>query len=163
MFIRYSMFLFANRSEEDIPPHIKPPNLHIMARKAVPLVLAGAAMALAGLPVQIETRSSVTSRLANIHLSFDKIIDGEVTYTYGLCGRSSPDEAHHVLGRSDGATSHSKRLVWVLPDDAVSGGCISAWDPRGNLVGRSEPQLLHNRHKRRVQKRAGRIVLSGIT
>ncbi|KAK4450492.1 L-amino-acid oxidase [Podospora aff. communis PSN243] len=119
------------------------------------LALGGAALAVAGnLPVQIETRSPVTSRLANLHLSFDRLVEGDITFTYGLCSHGTSQHAHHVVGRADGATSHSKRLVWIVPEDASSGGCISAWNTDGILVGRSEPQFLHKRHKRRAEKRA---------
>jgi len=129
-----------------------------MVRRAFPFALGGAAMAMAGsLPLQIETRSPVTSRVANLHLSLDRLIEGDITFTYGPCSRSTQGDAHHVVARADGASSHSKRLVWIVPDNANSGGCISGWDSEGLLVGRSDPQLLHKRHQRRAEKRAGEL------
>jgi hypothetical protein len=127
-----------------------------MVRRAFSLALGGVAMGMAAnLPVQIETRSPVTSRLANLHLSFDRLFEGDIAFTYGPCRQHSVNDAHHVVARADRATSHAKRLVWIVPEDAISGGCISAWNTEGILVGRSEPQLLHKRHKRRAEKRAG--------
>ncbi|KAK1753643.1 L-amino-acid oxidase [Echria macrotheca] len=126
-----------------------------MVRSAalVALGATGVIAAQSGLPVEISTRSAVTSRLANIHLSIETPLDGDVVFTYGSCAARSPSAAHHVVGRADGATSHAKRLVWILPEDTYSGGCISAWLEE-TLVGRSQPQVLQQRHKRRAQRRA---------
>ncbi|KAK5653712.1 hypothetical protein OQA88_8743 [Cercophora sp. LCS_1] len=124
-----------------------------MMLKAATLIASGAALAQAAFPVRIETRSEVTSRVANVHLSFSRPINSEIEFTYGPCSSLSPRDAHHTLGRADGTSSHAKRLVWVLPDGVDSGGCISAWDADA-LVGRSEPQILQKRHERRAQKRA---------
>ncbi|KAK0648152.1 flavin-containing amine oxidoreductase [Cercophora newfieldiana] len=132
-----------------------------MVRRAFPLALGGAALAVAGsLPVQIETRTPVTSRVANLHLSLDRLIEGDITFTYGPCSHNSPETAHHVVARSDGASSHSKRLVWIVPEDASSGGCISAWNTKSILVGRSDPQVLHKRHQRRAAKRDAGIEMT---
>jgi hypothetical protein len=82
-------------------------------------------------------------------------IDGPITVAYGTCTSPSLQDAHHVLGQSGGSASESTRLVWVLPEDTEAGGCLSAWDSVGMLVGRSEPQLVQNNQKRRAEKRAG--------
>ena len=128
-----------------------------MARRAVICFLIGSATTLgsAPLPIQIETKSEVYSRLANLHLSFSEPVAGEVVFTYGGCHTGVPEAAHHVVGRADGITDHAKRLVWIVPDNAHSGGCISAWDSQGSLVGRSEPQTLHKRHQRRRMAKRG--------
>lgn len=119
------------------------------------LLLGGAAAASVGLPVQLETRSAVTSRLSNVHLSTARSVDGPITVGYGSCTSSSVQDVHHILGKTQVGASDSTRLVWVLPEDTESGGCLSAWDPSDSLVGRSEPQLVHNNQKRRAEKRAG--------
>ncbi len=127
-----------------------------MAGRTLPFLLfGGAAAASVGLPVQLETRSALTSRLANVHLSVARSVEGPITVAYGPCASSSVQDAHHILGQSGGSASDSTRLVWVLPEDTGSGGCLSAWDSAGMLVGRSEPQTVHNSQKRRAEKRAG--------
>lgn len=118
------------------------------------LLLGGAAAASVNLPVQLETRSAVTSRLANVHLSITRSIEGPITVVYGPCTSSSVRDAHHILGQSGGGASDSTRLVWVVPEHTGSGGCLSAWDSAGMLVGRSEPQTVQNNQKLKAQKRA---------
>ncbi|KAK0702183.1 flavin-containing amine oxidoreductase [Lasiosphaeris hirsuta] len=134
-----------------------------MARLTVSLMIGSAAAALAELPIHIETRTAVTSRVANVHLSFDHVIEGNITFTYGPCEATSTEGAHHVLGRADGTSGHATRLVWILPEDAQSGYCISAWDNQGALAGRSQSQFLEQRHKRRAEKRALSVQMTNAT
>ncbi|KAL7623166.1 hypothetical protein AAE478_006847 [Parahypoxylon ruwenzoriense] len=111
------------------------------------------------LPVKLETRSELSSRLANVHVSFEAPVDGIVTYTYGRCDNTQPHEAHHTVSR--GAGTKDSRLVWILPNDVEFDGCISAWDQRGLLVGRSERQQLS---KRRLKRRgANSIEMTNVT
>lgn len=122
------------------------------------LLLGGCAAAAPSsvFPVKLETRGTVTSRLSNVHLSVEGAVEGPVTVTYGPCASLSARDAHHTLGETPATKgSNSTRLVWVLPERTESGACLSAWDSAGALVGRSEPQLLQNRHVRRAMKRAG--------
>ena len=125
------------------------------------LLLGGAAAASVGLPVQLETRSAVTSRIANVHLSTARSVDGPITVGYGSCTSLSVEDAHHILGKAEASASDPTRLVWLLPKDTESGGCLSAWDSSGSLVGRSEPQMVHNNQKRRAEKRAGMCFPNG--
>ncbi|KAI0842611.1 flavin-containing amine oxidoreductase [Hypoxylon sp. FL0890] len=111
------------------------------------LASQAAAVPASNLPVKLETRSELNSRLANIHVSFEAPVDGVVTYTYGHCHNTQLHEAHHTVGRGTG--SKDSRLVWILPDNVRFDGCISAWDQRGILVGRSEPQRLSRRKLKR--------------
>ncbi|KAI1401921.1 flavin-containing amine oxidoreductase [Hypoxylon fuscum] len=115
-------------------------SLAALASQALPVSAAR-------LPVKLETRSELSSRLANIHVSFEAPVDGEIAYTYGRCDDRKRHEAHHTVGRGTGAKD--SRLVWILPDDIRFDGCISAWDQRGFLVGRSEPQPLTKRKLKR--------------
>ncbi|KAL2121798.1 hypothetical protein VTJ04DRAFT_2253 [Mycothermus thermophilus] len=130
-----------------------------------PLLLFGgyAAAASVGLPVKLDTRSPVTSRLANVHFSTERTIEGPVSVTYGPCSSTSPLDAHHLVGEVEVIKGFSKRLVWVLPEIAETGGCLSAWSSSGTLLGRSVPQELENRHLRRAQKRAASISMDGTT
>ncbi|KAI1142565.1 flavin-containing amine oxidoreductase [Hypoxylon sp. FL0543] len=113
------------------------------------------------LPIKLETRSELSSRLANIHVSFESPVDGVVTYSYGHCHNTQLHQAHHIVGRGTG--SKDSRLVWILPDNVRFDGCISAWDQRGTLVGRSEPQQLSKRKlKRRSANSIGMSNATGI-
>ncbi|OTB07012.1 hypothetical protein M426DRAFT_257408, partial [Hypoxylon sp. CI-4A] len=116
------------------------------------LTLAGLASQVASvsaskLPVKLETRSDLSSRLANIHISFTAPVDGALTYTYGRCDNTRSYQAHHTVGQ--GSSTKDGRLVWIIPDDVTFDGCISAWDQRDLLVGRSEPQRLSRRKLKR--------------
>lgn len=101
------------------------------------------------LPVKLETRSKLDSHLANIHLRFDEAVEGEVTYTYGSCAAKELRDSHHEVGRS---TSSHSRLVWKIPRDVTTEGCVSAWDSTGSLVGRSDAQSFQP-NKRALKKR----------
>ncbi|KAI1879433.1 hypothetical protein JX265_002387 [Neoarthrinium moseri] len=103
-------------------------------------LLASRALAgpLSSLPVKIETRSKLDTNLANIHLRFAEDVEGTVTYTYGPCSSVELRDAHHEVGRS--TSSADSRLVWVMPREVSTGGCVSAWDANGSLVGRSDAQ-----------------------
>lgn len=124
---------------------------------ATSLLLSRASCApYAPLPVHLETRSEIDSRVANVHVTFSEPVDGELTYTYGRhCtpGTHQLRDAHHTVARSSGNTE--SRLVWLMPKDAESGGCLSAWDSHGKLVGRSEPQRFQTAKKRDLRKRSG--------
>lgn len=102
---------------------------------------ATASMAAIGrpsMPIELETRTDLGSRLANIHVDRRGAVDGAVTYTYGSCSAQSHAEAHHTIAQSDDADA--SRLVWIIPSDVSGEGCISAWSESGKLVGRSSPQ-----------------------
>ncbi|OTB15163.1 hypothetical protein K445DRAFT_124185 [Daldinia sp. EC12] len=115
-------------------------SLAVLASQALPVSASR-------LPLKLETRSGLNSGLANVHITFNDLVDGVITYSYGRCDETGPNEAHHTLGRSSG--TKESRLVWVLPNDARFDGCISAWDQGGQLVGRSEPQRLSRRKLKR--------------
>ncbi|KAI0143397.1 L-amino-acid oxidase [Xylariaceae sp. FL1272] len=97
------------------------------------------AKSLGSLPIHIETRSKLDSNLANIHIRVIADVEGHITYTYGQC-EGGVYNAHHQIAVSSAATEG--RLVWLMPNDVESGGCILAWDSNGALVGRSNAQRL---------------------
>lgn len=105
-------------------------------------------------PVRLETRTRLNSRAANIHVSFDKIIEGAVDVSYGSCMDRRRADSHHSIVDRHLPTTATQRLVWMIPDDAFSGGCLSAWSSDGTLLGRSKPQQLESRRskKRGVQE-----------
>ncbi|KAG7100910.1 L-amino-acid oxidase like protein, partial [Verticillium longisporum] len=118
-----------------------------------PLVL-GVAVATSipsDLPLKLETRAEIKSRAANVHLRFERAVDGPIDFTYGSCSYSTRRDSHHTVAKVE--AQHGQRLVWIIPEKAESNGCLSAWDRKGGLVGRSEPQVLHHHWKRRIQKR----------
>lgn len=101
-------------------------------------------------PVRLETRTKLNSRAANIHISFDKLIEGLIEVSYGSClDRRRFDSHHTVVDRHVPTTATEQRLVWMIPDDAVSGGCLSAWADDGTLIGRSKPQDLASRRSKK--------------
>ncbi|KAK3328113.1 flavin-containing amine oxidoreductase-domain containing protein [Cercophora scortea] len=111
------------------------------------------------LPLKVETRIALNSRLSNIHVEHLAPVDGPVSFTYGSCHASHEADSHHSIGRSTSA-SHD-RLVWVIPEGVYTGGCISAWIiSTGLLVGRSEQQhfdfkVMRMRRDAKLGKRSG--------
>lgn len=103
------------------------------------------------LPVKLEVKIALDSRSANVHLSEADLSAYPFTVTYGECHSSTAQhEAHQTL-----ATVHeqgSDRLVWILPEDIYSSGCLSAWSARHELVGRSE-HLTVSKHSRQWKKK----------
>ncbi|KXJ86598.1 flavin-containing amine oxidoreductase-domain containing protein [Microdochium bolleyi] len=128
-----------------------------------PLLLSStiSASALPSLPIKLETRAELDSRLANIHVTVREQVQGGLTYTYGPCTGVDKRHAHHTISRAafspEGASS---RLVWVAPKDVPSGQCISAWDSTDKLVGRSSPQHFSDQLKRRKRSSPSSIEMN---
>ncbi|PGH15680.1 hypothetical protein AJ79_02274 [Helicocarpus griseus UAMH5409] len=90
------------------------------------------------LPIGLEIREELDSSLANIHVSYARPVARSHLFTYGPCQSNHANDAHHQITKS--SDSEADRLVWLIPDDATSDGCLSAWTDDGNvLLGRSEP------------------------
>ena len=116
------------------------------------------------LPVKLEVKSSLKSRSANIHLSGTHASVYPFTVSYGACHASAKQhEAHHEI--TTVKSSGADRLVWNLPDDISADGCLSAWSPEGQLIGRSKHLVVQKEsrgwsnkrsldHRRRFDKRA---------
>ncbi|KAL8930405.1 MAG: hypothetical protein Q9208_000588 [Pyrenodesmia sp. 3 TL-2023] len=115
------------------------------------LVVAFGISAPADLPIKLEVRTVLDSRSANIHFSQRDDSVYPFSVTYGACGSSGVVyEKHHDI-----STVHAQgtdRLIWLLPDDIKSSGCLSAWSSTDELVGRSEP-LVINKESRRWRKK----------
>lgn len=109
--------------------------------------LLGGALSSPTLPIKLQTRSALNSRLSNVHVEYLVPVNGPVTFTYGTCSSIHERDSHHVIGRSQDS-SHD-RLVWIIPDNVWSRGCVSAWATDGRLLGRSEEQHLTQNGLRR--------------
>ncbi|KAK0620207.1 L-amino-acid oxidase-like protein [Immersiella caudata] len=124
-----------------------------MANRTLAIIALAAALVAAAppdsLPVKLETRLKVTSRLSNIHISHSKAIAKPLTITYGSCTAGSRHDAHHAVTKAEARLRTGSRLVWILPEGIESGGCLSAWDDEDVLHGRSEPQIFGARQLRR--------------
>ena len=106
----------------------------------------------AELPVKLEVKVRLNSRSANIHLSEVHRSLYPFTVTYGACHSSlSHRESHHNISH----VSHGHdRLVWILPDDITTGGCLSAWSAHdGLLIGRGEPLEVDKSSRQWAKKR----------
>lgn len=115
----------------------------------------------ASLPIKLELKHTLDSGLANIHVTYTAPIHSEIIFNYGSCEAQMPGEAHHSIART--TDRGHDRLVWLIPADAASGGCLSAWDQHQNLLGRSEslslvPSLRTT--QRRLRKRQEDLAIS---
>lgn len=109
-------------------------------------------------PISLDTKSALAPGLANIHIAFNAAVDEILSFTYGSCSSVSKrdiDEDYVLIASGHGSEMRSSgdhRLVWIVPEDVTSGGCLSAWiEESGILVGRSEAKTLALSKK---QKRA---------
>ena len=104
------------------------------------------------LPVHLEIKVPLKSQSANVHLSVAEFFISPYTVTYGECHLShTRAEAHHIVSEVPGKTID--RLVWILPSDISTGGCLSAWSTDGALVGRSEPLAVNKYSRQWLRKR----------
>lgn len=94
------------------------------------------------LPLRLETRSPLNSRLANVHVDYDGPAEDLINFTYGPCNSKSEHNADHIVVRNSHGKPH--RLVWIIPKDVSSGGCVSGWSESGKLLGRSSEQYFHH-------------------
>ncbi|RAR05452.1 L-amino-acid oxidase precursor [Stemphylium lycopersici] len=88
----------------------------------------------------------------NIHVNFnDDDFEGEVRLVYGECGMKSHSERHHdVASHYIKRSSRPERFVWIVPEDAVNGGCLHAYSGSG-LVGRSARVRVTHQPKKREE------------
>lgn len=108
--------------------------------------------ALPDLPVKLEIKAALDSRSANVHLSQAHHTLYPFTVTYGSChSLSNQHEQHHTV--SEVFDQGTDRLVWILPDDISTVGCLFAWSSRNELVGRSEPLEVNKFGKQWLKKR----------
>lgn len=70
--------------------------------------------------------SVTTDSVHNVHLGYgDDDFEGEVKVVYGGCEMTRHHERHHdVASHSIKRSVRPERLVWIVPEDAVDGGCL---------------------------------------
>ena len=104
------------------------------------------------LPLKLSVKIPLDSQSANVHVSSIDPSAYPYTVSYGGCDNStSQHEAHHTISTVTG--KDSDRLVWILPGDIPTRGCLSAWSPRHELIGRSEPLEVNKYSKPWMKKR----------
>ncbi|KAK4939410.1 hypothetical protein LTR10_020307 [Elasticomyces elasticus] len=108
-----------------------------MAGRAIITALLCSSALAASLPVSLHVKRAIDSGLANIHVSYDQPVQDGIVFTYGSCRAKFPGEAHHLVGRAKDC--NHDRLLWKVPDYAPTGQCLSAWDSKQSLIGRSGP------------------------
>ncbi|KAL9022913.1 MAG: hypothetical protein Q9180_008495, partial [Flavoplaca navasiana] len=103
------------------------------------------------LPVKLELKAPLNSRTANIHLSRSDESVYPFTVTYGGCDSPRENLQHHNIGE----VRHRDvdRLVWILPDDISTHGCLSAWSSERELIGRSQGLEINKASKQWRKKR----------
>lgn len=78
--------------------------------------------------------------LQNIHVDYlNEAFDGPLHMVYGDCSIVAIHQSHSFVGRTL-VKKHAqpKRFVWIVPETAISGGCLHAFSG-SELVGRSNP------------------------
>jgi hypothetical protein len=103
------------------------------------------------------------SGVANIYLTYNVPLSGELSIHYGDC--ASPvallkGQHHHQVGDTaigdhplakrnvEWADNRPERFVWLVPESADDGGCLFAYSG-SDLVGRSESVSIGKRRARR--------------
>lgn len=114
----------------------------------IPLTIATST----NLPLKLSVKVPLDSQSANVHISSAAKSIYPFTVSYGGCHSStSQREAHHTL--STVAEQDHDRLVWILPENLPTNGCLSAWSARHELVGRSEPLEVNKDSRPWIKKR----------
>lgn len=104
------------------------------------------------LPLKLLVKVPLDSQAANVHISTLDAPAYPFTVSYGGCESStSKHEAHHTISTVTG--KDFDRLVWILPEDIPTKGCLSAWSARQELVGRSEPLEVNKDSRPWMKKR----------
>lgn len=125
-----------------------------MAGQLISIALFSSCVLGASLPVNLHVSREIDSGLANVHVTYHENVHSEIVFTYGSCKVSTPGEAHHLVGRAKHC-DHD-RLLWKIPELTPTGLCLSAWDNKQSLVGRSAPISIAPNAKttrRRLKKR----------
>lgn len=96
--------------------------------------------------------SVTTDSVHNVHIGFsDEDFEGDVRVVYGNCDMTHHDEKHHEIGSHwIKRSAHPERLVWIVPDNVVHGGCLHAYSGSA-LIGRSEPISVKHQPRKRQE------------
>ncbi|KAL8856124.1 MAG: hypothetical protein Q9178_007249 [Gyalolechia marmorata] len=118
---------------------------------ALVLVVTTRAIVATDFPVQLDIQGPLNSRSANIHLSRSHKSIYPFTVTYGACDSlGDQDEVNHISRVEHDGIS---RLVWLLPDNISSRGCLSAWSSAHELLGRSQELVIDKNSRQWLKKR----------
>lgn len=100
--------------------------------------------------VVFKETSVSTDSVHNVHVSYqDDAFEGNVRVAYGPCGMQHIREAYQELGAIDLKRSERpERFIWIVPDDAVHGGCLHAYSD-SRLIGRSNPVAVRRNLRKR--------------
>jgi hypothetical protein len=107
----------------------------------LPVFTAVAQAGVNNYPIGFQPITSVTSdSLHNVHITYgNRAFAGKMDMIYGDCDLKHPRQLHHLVGRTEiDAVARPTRFVWIVPEDAKSGGCLHAFSG-DKLVGRSQP------------------------
>ncbi|RMZ68381.1 amine oxidase [Pyrenophora seminiperda CCB06] len=114
----------------------------LLTASSAAFTLAGGALATPTAPrsdlLFFKPLSVTSDSVHNIHVGYgDDDFEGDVRLVYGDCGMRSHGDRHHEIAshyikRSD----RPERFVWIVPEDAIDGGCIHAYSGSA-LIGRS--------------------------
>ncbi|KAI4911455.1 uncharacterized protein J4E92_010268 [Alternaria infectoria] len=120
------------------------------------LSLAGGAIASPVAPrsevVFFKPLAVTSNSVHNVHVGYgDDDFEGEIRLVYGECGMKSHADGHHdVASHYIKRSSRPERFVWIVPDDAVHGGCLHAFSG-SNLIGRSAPISIQHPPRKREE------------
>ena len=97
-------------------------------------------------PIHVESDS-----LHGIHIGYgDDSFEGEISVVYGDCGMNAQHQRHHEVAVTIiEKPSRPDRLVWIVPRELITNGCLHAYSD-GQLLARSEP-IRHSAPLRRRQ------------
>ncbi|KAF1831629.1 L-amino-acid oxidase precursor [Decorospora gaudefroyi] len=91
-----------------------------------------------------------TGSVHNIHVAYgDDDFESEVRLVYGDCVMARHSEHHHeVTSHYIKRSGRPERFVWIVPEDAIHGGCIHAYSGSA-LIGRSAPVSVKEHPRKR--------------
>lgn len=93
--------------------------------------------------LEISVKDVTAPNIVNIHVRYPSAITHDLVFAYGKCDSANFDDIVHTIAKVSGGDiqGDDTRLVWVVPDDVSTGGCVSAWEQK-QLIGQSDPLSL---------------------
>lgn len=128
----------------------------LLTASSAALSLAGGAIASPVTPrsdlLLFKPLTVTSNSVHNVHVGYgDDDFEGEVRLVYGNCGMKSHADGHHdVASHYIKRSGRPERFIWIVPEDAVHGGCLHAYSGF-TLIGRSEPVRIHHQPKKREE------------
>lgn len=93
--------------------------------------------------LEIYVEDATAPNIVNVHVKNANAVNQDLVFTYGKCDPISFDGVQDKIAKVSGGgiAGDDTRLVWVVPGDVSTGGCITAWAQR-QIVGQSAPLSL---------------------